>query len=285
MIRFGPAAAPRWFDQDLTLLPRYLDLISDAGASAIEFIVLPGEGSLELGRIHLFERDVPSAVELAQARGLTVNLHAPLPAAFRLSEWAKNQDEYKARFASIVHMMYRIAQGQPAPPLLVMHAAAGEPELTADFLITAVEELHATAPSAGLSLELRAQSEPNDGRFDRDLRSLAEFVAGLGTAHVGICWDVAHDWENTGHISRLMPDLLSLINHVHIHDSRPGGEVHAPLGHGNVPWRQAIQQLIDAKWQGAITLEIRYRYATERGDPWMVLARNLIDVRTILAGE
>lgn len=285
MIRFGPAAAPRWFDQDLTRLPRYLDLIAAAGGRAIEFVVLPGAGSLELGRVHVLERDAPAAIEMAQARGLIVNLHAPLPPSFRMSQWGKDERAYRSRFAPVIETLSRTARGQEVSPLLVMHAAANEPDVATGFLSQLLEDLSTTAATARISVELRARSGTEDDRFDRNLYTLAEFVSGLSEERIGICWDVAHDWENTGHISRLTPDLLALINHVHIHDSRLSGEVHAPLGVGSVPWRLAIQQLSNADWQGAITLEIRYRYATERGDPWTVLTHNLMQVRATLAGE
>ena len=108
MIRIGPAAAPRWFDQDLSKYGRYLDLIAAAGGSAIEFVVLPGTGTEELGRVHLLEQDLPAATKLAHERGFTINLHAPLPPEFRMSEWANDCVTYSSRFASILNMVTRV---------------------------------------------------------------------------------------------------------------------------------------------------------------------------------
>ena len=167
----------------------------------------------------------------------------------------------------------------------MLHAAADRPESTAEFLLESLAKLSESGSQAQLSLELRARSSDADDRFDRDLAILAEFVTGLKSERVGICWDIAHDWENGGRITHLTPSVLDVINHVHLHDSRGASDVHGPLGYGAVPWQGAIRQLIDAGWEGAITLEIRYRYATERGDPWTVLSRNLLDVRAVLAGE
>ena len=44
MIRFGPAASPRWFNQDAGRFNDYADLLKDSGAGAIEFVLLPGVG-------------------------------------------------------------------------------------------------------------------------------------------------------------------------------------------------------------------------------------------------
>jgi sugar phosphate isomerase/epimerase len=285
VIRIGPAAAPRWFDQDLSKFEQFLDLIVAAGGSAIEFVVLPGTGTEELGRVHLLDPDLPAAVDLAHARGFTINLHAPLPSEYRMSEWANDRIGYNSRFASVLNMVTRVEAGQATPPILVMHAAAGMPALTAEFLLELLAKLSESGSDARLSLELRSRSTADDDRFDRDLALLAEFVSGLNSERVGICWDIAHDWENGGRITQLTPSVLDVINHVHLHDSRGASDVHGPLGYGVIPWQGAIRQLVDAKWEGAVTLEIRYRYAIERGDPWRVLTRNLLDVRAILAGE
>jgi len=40
-----------------------------------------------------------------------------------------------------------------------------------------------------------------------------------------------------------------------------------------------------AGWSGSITLEIRYRYAMEQGEPWHVLEQSLRTFQTVLAEE
>ena len=285
MIRFGPAAAPRWFNQDLALLDQYLDLIEDEGGSAIEFVVLPGRGTEELGRVHLLESIARPALDRAQARGLRVNLHAPLTSEFRITEWAANRASYRDRFAWVVELLLVAEDRQPDPPRLVVHAAAGRPQLTASYLEWLAGELTQARSAVQTAVELRGPANGTDGNFDRSLETLAEFIGSIGRDKVGICWDVAHDWEHGGGIAELNPDLLRLINHVHIHDNRPSGEVHAPLDSGSVPWRDALRQLIDAQWDGSVTLEIRYRYAAEQGEPWDVLRASLRAARAVLAGE
>jgi hypothetical protein len=46
-----------------------------------------------------------------------------------------------------------------------------------------------------------------------------------------------------------------------------------------------VEQLKDSGWSGAITLEIRYRYAIEQGEPWRVLAESFERVNRVLTKE
>lgn len=285
MIRFGPAGAPRWFNQNLALLEHYLDLIAEEGGSAIEFVVLPDPGTEELGRVHLLGPIAPTAIDRAQARGLMVNLHAPLTPAFRVAEWARDRDSYRNRFLPIIDLLRVTEVGQAEPPVFVIHAAAGRPDQTSNYLEWLAETLSGAHLAARIAVELRGPGSGDFHEFDRSLATLSAFVDGIGDDRIGICWDVAHDWEHGGDIAELGPDLARHINHVHVHDNRPTGEVHAPLGSGSVPWRDALRQLNDAGWSGSVTLEIRYRYACELGDPWDILRASLQAARAVLAGE
>jgi sugar phosphate isomerase/epimerase len=285
VIRFGPAAAPRWFNQDLNRLRAYLELISEAGARSIEFVTLPGEGTEELGRVHLLEPIARRAIRDAQATGLVVNLHAPLTPEYRLTDSGMGESQFERGFASVLDLLQFAEAGQAVSPVLVLHAASVDPGLTADRIGWLADRLRASGSAALLSLELRAEHAAGDRRFDRSMGTLARFVRNLGQNRVGICWDVAHDWESGGVISRLTPAELAIVNHVHIHDSRADGVVHAPLGGGHVPWENAVRQLMYAGWSGSITLEIRYRYAVEQGDPWRVLEDSLRSFQAVLSGE
>ena len=190
------------------------------------------------------------------------------------------------RFAPMLESDPRRRSGTGAPPVFVIHAAADHPETTGAYL----EWLSWGAwtergSNTRISLELRTTEGPADHRFDRSIESLGSFLTELDLPRIGMCWDVAHDWENGGRITQLSPRALHWINHVHIHDSRADAAVHAPLDAGSVPWREAVAALKDVGWQGSITLEIRYRYAAELGEPWNVLEASLRSFRSVLAGE
>ncbi len=285
MIRFGPAAAPRWFNQDLERFREYIELIAGAGGSAIEFVAFPGAGSDELGRVHLLQPIAREAIANAHAADFHVNLHSPLTAEFRIVEWANDRATYQSRFAPMFDLIDAAEAGQDESPVLVIHAAADHPEATAAYLEWLSGELDKRGSNARLSLELRTMDGPDDRRFDRSLESLSSFLTALELRRAGMCWDVAHDWESGGRITPLSPQALHWINHVHIHDSRTDGIVHAPLDAGSVPWREAVATLRDVGWQGSITLEIRYRYAAELGEPWNVLEASLRSFQSVLAGE
>jgi len=285
LIRFGPAAAPRWFNQNLERFREYIELIAGAGGSAIEFVAFPGVGSDELGRVHLLQPIARKAISYAHAAGFHVNLHSPLTTEFKITEWANDRDAYRLRFAPMLDLIHFAESGQVAPPVLVIHAAADHPETTGAYLEWLSGELDERGSNTRLSLELRTTEGPADHRFDRSIESLGSFLIELDLPRTGMCWDVAHDWESGGSITPLSPRALRWINHVHIHDSRADAAVHAPLDAGLVPWREAVAALKDVGWEGSITLEIRYRYAAELGEPWNVLEASLRSFQSVLAGE
>lgn len=285
MIRFGPAAAPRWFDSSLERFSTYLDILQAAGASQIEFVVHPGTGSDELGRVHLLESQWSGAVRRATARGFHVDFHAPLTSEFRMTAWQEDAIGYETRFEPVVRLIGATAAVQPMPPVLVLHAADDDPALTRAYLRRLLELMEEHGIEAGLAVELRAPAVADDRRFDRSLHGLIHELERLGHDRVGICWDVAHDWESGFALTDVDDEAWSWIRHVHIHDSRVDGAVHAPLGAGEVPWEEALRQLQEHGYTGSITLEIRYRYASEHGQPWDVLGQSLISVRRTLLWE
>lgn len=293
MIQFGPAAAPRWFEQRLDRLDAYLDHLVAHGASSIEFIVHGGLPGLETERVHLSQPFWRPAIAAAQSRGLDVHLHAPLTPDYRLGGWNFDRDALLARFGPITDLLVDIDRNQARPPVLVLHAANvdegshlnGE-QVTSAFLSSLALVLRSHQTDARIAIESRLRTEPGDVRFDRRLSSLASFIGDLELSNVGICWDVAnHLGSATG--ERLpTPEVLGRVDHVHLHDRHLGsGGFHAPLRDDGLPWRQAIRHLRTAGWSGTVTLEIRYRYALEQGDPWRVLGDSLDRARTALIEE
>src|SRR3954470_23484238 len=85
LIAFGPAAAPRWFDNDSERLSAYLDLIQDSGGSAIECVLLPGPVSIEQRRVHVSDTLWPQIVREVGRRNMIVTLHWPLLPEFHFS--------------------------------------------------------------------------------------------------------------------------------------------------------------------------------------------------------
>ena len=86
--------------------------------------------------------------------------------------------------------------------MLVIHAAADHPETTGAYLEWLSGELDERGSNTRLSLELRTTEGPADHRFDRSIESLGSFLTELDLPRTGMCWDVAHDWESGGSITR-----------------------------------------------------------------------------------
>ncbi|MDQ2682029.1 MAG: sugar phosphate isomerase/epimerase, partial [Chloroflexota bacterium] len=247
--------------------------------------LLPGPGSYELGRVHLLERQWETAFELVWSAGMHIDLHWPLPAEFRMIEWVANPDSYWRSVDPVVQAAIGVASRQARPPALVLHAAADDETATRQFLEQLLDRLVRAGSGVVPVVELRAPAGIGDNRFDRRLQTLISALEPLGSDAIGICWDIAHDWEADGQVSRPTAQEMRWIRHVHLHDNRPDGHVHGPVGTGDIPWEQPIRHLSETGYSGSVTLEIRYRYATEHGDPWSVLVHSLRRVRSVLEEE
>lgn len=293
MIRFGPAAAPKWFDQRMDLLESYFDHVVAHGASSIEFVVHGGRPGEEAERVHLSRPNWSPAVAAAQSRGLEVHLHAPLTPKHRIGRWAAERIALAELFTPIVDFLLEIEAGQTRPPVLVLHGAtvpetsnlSGE-AVTAEFVTWMAHEIQNRSSNAQMAIELRLRAVGQSERFDHQISALTEFVSGLEIPALGICWDIANHLAS--HEVGPLPSETELryINHIHLHDRHPtGGGLHAPLGTTGLPWKAAIRSLQDAGWSGAVTLEIRYRYALDRGQPWNVLGASLDRLSSLLRGE
>lgn len=71
----------------------------------------------------------------------------------------------------------------------------------------------------------------------------------------GHCLDVGHAF-----ISKRLPEFLQhagRFHNVHLHDNQGVVDDHMTLGQGHVPWRQAVQQLLNGGYQGTIVIESR----------------------------
>lgn len=75
------------------------------------------------------------------------------------------------------------------------------------------------------------------------------------------CLDVGH-----AHISKRLPEFLGFaprLGNVHIHDNRGVTDDHLTLGQGEVPWRSAVEQLLNGGYRGTFVIESR-DYASGR---------------------
>ncbi len=294
-ILVGSAAAPRWWDLDHANLEDYLARLRSWGATASELVLHHGPADDQIVRVHILEPDWRNVAERFHAAGLICHVHAPLAPRFSLRRWADEREALERDYAPILAEAERIAQRQGESCVVVIHGAnrpvvAPEANATAtvEFLQWAAERCDREFPSVRLALELRradgAKPPPDASRS-----GIIELVERVGSARVGICWDVGHDWENREREPDWTPapgdEFLLRVIHVHAHDAGPDGTVHYPLVTGQVPIAEQISSLLAAGYAGSITLEVRYRFAAALGDPLEMLEASFRRLRDCLSTE
>jgi sugar phosphate isomerase/epimerase len=274
-VLLGNAAAPRWYDRSLDRLPSYVSHVKRHGATATEIVLHQGEADDVTSRVHVLAEDAAYVATSYQAADFQVHLHAPLTSEHRIARWADDPQDFRDRFRPILALAGEIAANQPGRTILVLHAPSGT---TDDAAILSKFLDWASANSFGLSfsVELRHATDRTDERFDRRRESLLRFVDRVDSDGIGICWDLGHDWENREFDPAWSvgpgDEFMARVSHVHLHGAAQDRTVHHPLQVSVAPWREMLASLLEAGYNGAITMEIRYRYALALGEPWDVLA-------------
>jgi sugar phosphate isomerase/epimerase len=281
-IRIGNASAPRWYDLDLARLDGYIERIVASGATSTEIVLHHGAADEAVRRVHLLEEQWWPVIERYHSRDLLVHVHAPLHPRFKLSRWRSERDELRAELLPVLRAVAEITERQGEPCVLIVHGASGldAPAVTAGCL----EWIAGEIGGARISIELRDAGRADAIAFDRSRDGLVELVEHAGIESLGICWDIAHDWESAsvlpGWAERADPRFLAHVNHVHLHNVRE--IAHQPLQFGDVPWRSMLAPLLP-DYRGAITMEIRYRCALALGEPWAVLQESYRTLTSFVA--
>jgi sugar phosphate isomerase/epimerase len=277
----GNAAAPRWWDQEPRRLDQYLDFLAGAGATSIELALHHGPIDARGARVHVVEENWLTVASKARERGLACQFHASLDRRFDVARWRADRGGLMREFAPIIEAVKRMSDKQSSSAEFVVHATSSATPPNDDggedakgFLDWAADSL--AGANVVVCPELRPARDENDRRWDRSRASMTGLMVGLARPNTGICWDLAHDWENR----RFDPEwsekpsgsFLDLVRHVHLHDAGADGTLHHPLVGGRVPWAEQLRLLRSRGYSGAATMEIRYRYALAAGEPWTVLA-------------
>ena len=288
----GNAAAPRWHDGRLDALDRYIGQLKDWGATAVELLPHHGPIAATIERSHVMEPDWESYVGRYIARGLRCALHASLDGRFRLERWAVDHEAVQAAYLPVLRLAAEIGERQAAPCPLVLHGAVTPDASTAaDLTASAVgwmaERMSKETAAVRFAVELRTARADRPGLVDANRAGLLRLVERIDAPSVGICWDLAHDWEN-GELteeSTSLPEqaFLAKIIHVHAHDADADRVTHQPLVFERVPLDGPVATLAAFDYQDAVTLEVRYRYAAALGDPLALLARSFARAGAALA--
>jgi sugar phosphate isomerase/epimerase len=284
----GNSGAPRWYDCDQDRFLDYLDLIVECGARATEIVLHDGDADEYTSRVHVLRPDWDAIFQGYRKRELSVFVHGPLTPEFSANAWIEDRSAVLRRYDSILRQVAEIAREQGSTTLILHAATAPDSSLssneahTASFLTDLADALFGLTDRARIAIELRAfrASRRTAAAATRD--SVLRVVQELDHPDVGICWDVAHDFE-TSIATRspwTMPDeeFMRRVIHIHIHDIGHDGEPHCPPLLGRVPIAKSLRA---APGVPAI-MEIRWRMAERMGDPWSVLAKSY---RAVLTGD
>jgi sugar phosphate isomerase/epimerase len=291
-IVLGSAAAPRWWDLDLAQLDAYLARLRSWGATSAELVLHHGPADEQTARVHIVQTDWSEVIRRFHAAGLICHVHAPLTPPFSLRRWHTERHDLQRLYLPILAAADQIAQHQGSTCVVVVHGAnlpeAGEAAnatVTIQFLDWAASHCERELPGVMLALELR-RARAAAPMLDASRTGIVSLVERVASQKIGICWDLGHDWENRLTEQNWQPipspAFLSRVIHVHAHDAGPDGAVHYPLVTHRVPIDEHVAALRAYGFAGAITLEIRYRYAAALGDPLAMLQASYERMRQLL---
>lgn len=288
-VRIGNAGAPRWYDLSQRRLDDYIEQLIAWGATSTELVLHHGEADERVARVHVLADDWDRVFARYLAHGIVCHVHAPLHPRFKLDRWRSDRAALQAEWTPILDAVADFSERQGEESILVIHGA-GVRDTTSHFLEWAARELIARGSGGLISLELRRPRVATDDGFDRNRGAIEAFVRGLGNERVGICWDIGHDWEaHTLHRETMHApgdEFTKLVNHVHLHDAGvESDDVHFPLQSGRIHWTEPLGHLLHSGYRGAITLEVRYRFAQSMGEPWSVLGGTYELLRSYLVSQ
>lgn len=294
MTLLGCSGAPRWYQGDEGQLDRYIALLKESGATSVEVVLHHGPFDDRTARVHLLEHDWDRVLGAYRRAGLAVQVHVSLDPRFATQRWLSEAAALRAEYEPVLDVVRALAEAQ-GRVVLIVHGA-GDPRLSEaenrEATIGLLGWLNQTTASntgrVDVALELRAavDDRPANGR---SRASLLELVRAVDSARAGICWDLAHDLENSRREAgwRVVPEdaFLDRVVHVHAHDIDDHWEPHYPLVLGRVPVAEQLGALAGrAAGLPSITMEVRWRCAERLGDPWVLLARSFESIEGTLTG-
>ncbi len=284
IIRIGNSGSPRWYDAPDRGFEAYLDHLVEWGATSAEIVLHHGPYDERTARVHVLDPEWLSTVRTYQERGIAVQIHVSLDARFATARWSDDRQGLTSEFEPIIELAEEIAELQER--LAVVIHGASDPQASVsqnedttagllDWLATAITTR--TLP-AFAALELGAFKPDRETAAARSRASVMSVVTKVDSDRAGICWDLAHDYENAANEPRWTvdpaEDFLRRVVHVHVHDVDDDGLAHYPLLLGSVPFREQLEALTRLGHLPSMTMEVRWLCASRLGDPWEMLGRS-----------
>jgi hypothetical protein len=253
-----------------------LGSIRDGGMTFVELPIKEDSG----------EKTVLEQVRKCHAMGLDVDLHPYHKGLLGAAGFQREPDNRCLQTTlALLQTADRVSREQEHPCVLNFHPASnagmigrGDPwdnrrELTSrsvDFFLWAVEQTVERGLRLVITAEFQCPPKPGSAegliRVGDTFQELME-VAKKASPVFGICWDTGH-----AHLAHLLYDepvqppekFFAMVRHVHLHNVDELCD-HMPLGVGSVPYRDHIQSLLAAGFQGDINIELHHRWCVERG--------------------
>jgi len=99
---------------------------------------------------------------------------------------------------------------------------------------------------------------------------VSEILAQIDEAAVGVIWDPANAFAQTGETPLLQDGMITSIRHVHLKDLRrtPGGSLqYVPTGEGEFPFETIVDSLARIDYDGFVSFEWERHWHPELAPP------------------
>jgi sugar phosphate isomerase/epimerase len=280
-------------DGNLDVLRQELDYYAEIGFEYLE-IAPHGVWVIHGGNLH--REQVKSLLRLLSAYSFSYVVHGPNPMDLMNREYLELEKrmflsslQFAAEIGSGV-MVYHAGRWLPEehfqlPGILL--PGTEQQKFMWDQERMLLQEMGEAAAQAGVTIAVenaRPYLDASPYCYGEFLQSLAEMVVQVDHPRVGIALDLGHAWLASRHhgynLLEGVDAVRPYIRHIHLHDNygrccasyekKQGellatgrGDLHLPIGWGDVPARSVFACLQD--YRGVVTLEIRPRYRAYYG--------------------
>ncbi|MBP2636843.1 MAG: endonuclease [Firmicutes bacterium] len=290
-------------DGSLSALKRELDYYQDQGFSHVE-LSPHGVGAIYNGRLDRARLNEVKAV--LDRYPFCYTVHGPNP----LNLMAKDPVHRLGFIASLEFtaavnaevMVYHAGRYIPEEDFLLVPRDNPTPKERAGMWqqeCVLLQEMGQLAGQLGVSIAVenaRPYSNISDYCYAESLAGLLKMVKEVNHSQVGVTLDTGHAYLAARHygydLLQGVSHLASYVRHIHLHDnfgnastswerkqyemaSVGRGDMHMPIGWGDVPAREILSRL--PNYRGVITVELRPRYR-EHCRQTLLAVKNLLNI-------
>ncbi|MCL2124870.1 MAG: sugar phosphate isomerase/epimerase [Oscillospiraceae bacterium] len=282
MIKIGQSMHPNWVNGDLIKLDEELRLFNKAGAECCE-LVLQGLDVVIGARV--IEQRMRAVIDVLRRHDFVYTLH--LPHGLNLLDAENLEVNMRvfraaidfARAAGISLLNHHAGMYKIDDKIKLDGKAPPDSNTMIKNEIEQVKSLAQEAPDIIFCMENALFGTDPEISAAAGADSMIEFYKQVDLPNFKLTFDIGHSYLwNKGDNSALLGDmakLLPYVGHIHLHDNcgvrvgmraafggngivTGGGDIHLPLGWGNLPIIDALALTKD--YEGIINLEIEQRF-------------------------